>query len=1657
MEVSPATLDRVHECYGRGLYLQAFETAREAGPIASWTGTAARLIGGRLAWNTGASRLGNWLITQAWRRDRASPEAFYYRMLVVFGRHGPLAAWNLLKARGDPVEARPEIRADLWAIRARSAAVLRDFEAADACLRRAEEIVPGRAWTGVERSDVLELEDRYEDSLAAAREALASRPWYRPAVQATAHALMLLDRNPEALELLQEADRRLESGLVALMLADLQAEMGLHAQARLTLDRVVHLMPLADEAFTKLLAARQADAAYFAGDLQAAAEFGRRSEFPFHRRMAENLTRSPAPEPRRVHLPVRFVRQHHLTCSPATLTAISHFWGVPAEHLDVAGEICYDGTPSHSEREWADRHGLEAREFTVTPESAQELLDLGIPYTLTTTEPGNGHLQAVVGYDRIRGTLLIRDPTIPRTGEFIVDATLQRYRSTGPRGMVLLPRAEAGKISSLALPDAPAYDRLYAVQRALKNHDRPAARAACDALAAEHPGHRLSLQARYAIATYDGDRTEALATLERQQALFPDDGCIRLFRLACLQDLDRRDERLALLRQWVESAEAPPIASTMLARELQGDARERDTAERFLRRSIRACPQDAPAYRCLADLRWSQRRFEEATELYRFAACLDDRNESCSMACFTATRHLRRTDEALRFLEGRCRILQQRSGGPAATLFQALDQLERTHEAFEVLDRALAIRPEDGDLHLFAAEARARFGEMERAKQHLGAARGRSREVSWLRSAAYLAGVQGDIVAACERWKEVVAAEPLHLPSQQEVARLLAETRGRPAALDHLKATAARFPHHSDLHALWIEWLRPEGPGAVEPVARKLVETNPANAWARRELALALARLGRREEAQSEAAQAHLLEPMVPGSGCMRGTLASLAGRFDEARAAFREAILLSVDVVYAQSELLSLCTTTAERREALSFIRGELGRQAVFGEGLLAWRALAGDTLSPEELLAALRESLAARPDRWDSWSAVILQLAEAGRLDEAEPLAREATARFPLVPGAWLDLAHVCRLRTDVAGERAALGQALQINSRSEIAAQRLAESHERAGEFPRAREILERAIAASPLEATSHGSLASILWQLGEREAAVARLEHAVNLSPGYAWGWSTLSDWLRVLGRPLRVAEMARDLVARRPGDPTSWSVLARALEGPETLEERLQALERAVSLDVSNWEAHDLRATLLAEAGRYDDALAACCPASLGGSPPPELRGRLAWVHALRGSLKEAIAFMRTVVEEDPAYRWGWACLADWYEQSGDVGKQVEAAQALLHLAPNAAAAHRYLGDARLRAKDREGARAAYARAIELDPDNPAGFSLLEMRINDSDLDGASSLLECLRPHMRAPLVCRFETLLALRRKEFPEAIRSFAALCRDREADEWCVNTAASAMFDSSVSREADAALDGIVRESAAGAPAAALWASRCVEKGRWWRLRRGLPHLDRESEGWHGVHSTLVQALGEGQHSWVFRWLFWKEHDRYLQRTSTWGAAGYAFVALGRYRRAAQWMSDWERRHDLEPWMLTNLAEALRRCGRDAAAMQANRRALELPRDHVRGNHAVWVAFEEAISGHREMAEKWRREYAFDDLRPYYRFVHLLAEALLKQDSLQETNPEGAFEAASSRLQTAAESYPFFRRVPELMRAWRATVRRIAARRGGFFARLWSGWRMLG
>ncbi len=1642
--ISATDLGRVSELYDKGLYLQAHAAAESLGPFEQWAGASARIMAGRLVRALGGERRGRRLLISAWRNER-SGEACYYRAWRLIEERGPLPAWQFMCAQGDELrDTLARLQSDWLALHATVLGTLRDFDRAEQWLRRAEAIDPANPWVWVERATLMEAEDRYDEALAAAQHALRLHPWFRAAVQGAGHLLMLLDRDDEALALLTEASARLECAWIEAQLADLQCELGQYENARLSLARYRQLAPLLEKPQEQWLNGRLSDLACLCGDDESELRYAEASEYPFFKRAAERLREADATA-RRVQLPVGFVRQHHLTCVPATLSTISRFWRQPADHLSVAEAICYDGTSAHSERKWAEDNGWVVREFRVSQDDAVALIDRGVVFTLTTVDPGNAHLQAVIGYDTRRGTLLVRDPSVRTVGEMAMKEMLEHYRATGPRGMAMAPQEKAALLDGLSLPESDAYDQLYGVQQALATHNRERAGELVAALTEAAADHRLTLQAQWAMASYDDDQSRLLAVVEKLLAQFPDDVNLKLAKSSCLRTLARRDERLEFLRSSCAGQDSDPLFWQQYAQELSDDAREHPRAWRLLQRALRRRPLEAGNYHLLAGILWQQRRFAEALELYRFAACLKDTDEGFVRSYFIASRHLKQTDAAFEFLESRFRRFGKRSSAPARTLFEARDMVGQDVAALDALRDGLRLRPEDGELLLFAADAFARQGDFATASSLLAKAEGNAPRSGWLRTAAAIAVYRGELNAALTLWRQVDEAEPMAPDVSRNVAQRLAETAKPEAAIEYLRQKADRFPHNYALHQLLVEWLR-DDPAAAETALERLIEIDPADAWARRELAHTLGQLKRFDEALAALEIARALDPQAPSCYCVLGQLQADSGSLEAAKTSYRQAIQLSVDTGYAINQLIVLSTTAQERRAELEFIRQELMRQVLFGDGLLAWREQATGTLEAEECLTLLQAALAARPDLWQSWSAVTGQLVELQRLDEALAHAQQATERFSLTPRIWYDLALVQQARLDRAGEIEALRQALSISPGWGLAAQQLADVYVREGELPQARELLERAATHAPLDPYNQGCLADVLWKLKDRAQALERVRRAVTIEPGYDWGWRALHDWSNEMQRAEVAVECAREIARQRSGEARSWLILARTLGGAETIDERLAALDRAAALNPRATEAYGLRAGLLAEAKRWDEALAACRPDVFGDEQPAELRSAAAWIEAERGNRTAAISQMKALLADEPGYYAGWNRLADWQREAEAQAGYLEAAQAMARLAPNDAIALGYLGDARLANDDRHGAKAALQRAMRLDPEYKfASRTLFDLQLEDHELQDAAGTLELLHKYIGGNVARLREIRLLLRRAEFDAAAAQFRACCLSPETGSDELELALDASTEKRWQKLTGKVLDEMLEHPESNPEAGALWVrGRRLLKCRWrlWRLPEDRPAWRRASEAY-------LEALADAKlKDWIRSYV--RKHRAALRRhADSWSAVCYALMTVGDFKAAVNWAADWRQRDDLRPWMLLNYALALRNLKQDRAAYAVSKQALTLPEDHLSDAHRLLLVLDDALAGKALVAKAQFDEISSSELREWDRFVYEMLSALFAFHADGSTG-----EQQISRLIALAREAKFFARSRVLVRAHRRIVLSIARADGRTARALWRlGW----
>lgn len=1653
MSASSAVWDprEVERLYEQGLYMQAWRLGTSAVPLREWPGTEGLVLAGRLAANIGAPRLAHALHLRAWRRDPSHPQAHLYYATGLLHRFGPLAALEFMGAQKDHANHGAVVRSSLAALRAGALAMFRDFERADEALREAEALAPADPWIHVNRSHFLELADAYDEAMAANSRALELQPWFRPAVQQRAHLLQLLHRTEDAILHLGEALEHIESSSVAGMLVFLLHERERWQEAAAALDRFEELSPIAEPQLRRWIAAMRSNLAYQRGDEATALELARLVETRFHRHVERVLARPPTAA--RKLLPVEFVRQHHMTCGPATLTALCRWFGHEADHLEVAERICYGGTSAYSERHWAEERGFVVREFTLTERNARTLIDRELPFGVATYGATSGHMQAVIGYDDRRDVLLVRDPYQPFVNEWSVAEFFEHYRATGPRAMLMIPRERAGAHADIELEDESLFDALYRVEAALESHDHDRAYRELHALIDLHPDHLLGLVARRAICAYEQDMLGLLSVANRLCDLYPANERYLLMKLGALGEFGRREERIALLEEAVRRPLSDPVFALTLAQELMTDGRAHAEAERHLRAALRRAQLSRQGMWLSSRLALERGDTTRALEHARFAACLEETDERLAANYFALCHAEGRVDEALRFLRQRFARFARRSSLPAQGLFAALERMGHAVEGFTVLDQALEARPTDAGLALFAAAAHARYGRITRARELMERAQPSANRRSSLRVQAEIEVCAGDMARSLACWREVLELEPLDPGAWSAFIQLIEATEGPGKKLAELHALAGSYPFHAPIQRLCIQALGAEHPAETVELLERLLERHPEDGSARRELALRFAELGRGDEALATAEMACELEPRESAAHAVRGVVLERSGRLRESLAALRHAVELDADTPGAIAQMITIAGELDEGPAALEFARAELGRQAMNGMGIVAWVNAARGRVDAERVLTTLRGWREQRPELWIMHWVLAQELLSKGLPAEASPVIEAATARFPLQTALWLLRGTAQEMLGDPAGQRASAEQACAVGPTSSDALHMLARCHLCDGNHEPACELLERAATVSPLNLACHHLLITTLLAADRNEDAMRCAERMLHLLPREGGAWELHLAVARALGQGERTLDLARNAVKERSGDARHWLILAQMLDAPGQEVERETSLARALEIDPSLFRAADMLAEHLTLHGRPQEALAALERCRPERAEKVFADGRRAWILSQTERREEALAEFESLVRTHPHYLWARAHLVELCRQMDRKEAYYDAARGLADLAPDEARSQVYLGHAALLLERKEEAESCMKRALALDPSQGfAGEQILRLQLDAGRLEDARQTFErvhaLLEPDDRALLNMRL--VCAEGNREAASAL--LREKCRDPEVSAHGLWYVAGEMDARGLLKEALGVLDeAVVREDSCP-HVGSVWMERFTRNKAWDQaLERFLSLPARVPAAPSSAHHLLERAYDADEWSIVRRLV--AEREALLREDpECWGEVARHLLAVSDFKTVVHWCRDWKR-NDARPWMLLNLASALWSWGDLDGASEVSRHACTLESDHTTALHEVWLAAARIVEQDLTRAHPHHVRASSMQRGEYYEHLFKMIAVALDMDAAPD--PKAFFPRARRRID-ALSAAKRSRRTAPVGRVHLACVRAIARKRGGVRATLWAFWQRM-
>ena len=592
---TPQHLSDLQRLYDAGQFVTAYRQAEAIAPLCQWRGTEARVLAARMARSVGARRSGDAYACRAFREAPRAARAFIHAAYSHLSRFGPLRTWEFLNTHEAQIDKyEPEDLRDRMLLRCQILAMMRDFVSAEQFLQDARRLDVKDSYWFVVAASMRIYQGEHDEAVQLGRQCLKEHPWYYPAVQLAAAELALQSRMPEAVELLEQAVNHIDTPLLWQQLAAYYMNANRLDDSLKAIDAMEACCPHSDREMINSLRFCRYDLLYRKNDRHAAAaELEQMQLGPAKSRTREQIERmlsrirDDRSTSRRVQLEVPFIHQQYDTCAPTTLAMLCAYWGRPTDHRAIAAEVCYGGTPGFRQRQWAVENGWNAREFTLTENVAVQLVDRGVPFALTTSDPDSGHLMAVAGYDTCRETLIIRDPRQPLLADYPLADLLKRYADTGPLCLVIWPDHSNHLLQDLPLPDADILDKWHQVQVALDRHQREDAHRLVEEMAATHGDHRAVLYARLSISGYDLDAAAQIATVDKLLQAYPDSTLLALHKIHRLKDVARPAHRMELLEELARRPETHPGVWTQLATELLADARQHGRGRNLLRRALR--------------------------------------------------------------------------------------------------------------------------------------------------------------------------------------------------------------------------------------------------------------------------------------------------------------------------------------------------------------------------------------------------------------------------------------------------------------------------------------------------------------------------------------------------------------------------------------------------------------------------------------------------------------------------------------------------------------------------------------------------------------------------------------------------------------------------------------------------------------------------------------------------------------------------------------------------------------------------------------------------------------------------------------------------------------------------------------------------------------
>lgn len=1325
------------------------------------------------------SRLGNdrgsdALLLRVWRRNRRDPELLIRILFYKLHTEGPVLAKRFCHKHHDLLVQATDSTIDLAVFEVMVWIRQKDFAAATKLLNELKQKNPDNQWLLRVELMLLREQQLHQEAAELSLQYYSLYPNDLMLVSVV-KSMMSAQRHDEAIQLLIKYSPSFQNCDLWSDLIYLSAKAQDWDTCQAAISRFESTCITPDRTFREQLLVNKAKIALSSQDQTQALQYLAQCTFSYNKSLFCNLQRfqlQTGPAERLLNVPL--VRQSHMTCAPATLTALASYWGDQVSQQDIIEKICYDGTPDTLERQWLRDHQYAFVEFELTEQLTYQLIDADLPFALVTTDGYNSHLQAVTGYNKALGLAYLMDPSSAHRVDYLLSVGLVREAHAGPRALLFVPDKQKHLLDTFDFPARHLFVHTDLFCVALEKRDLASAHQQLHQMQSLDPEHRLTVIAQRRLAIAQHDELEIARQNQRILQHYPNQVPWHISLFHSLKNQGLAQQALSYLTEQANRLNHLELWIALFSY-LSNQHQHKTQSQQILKKlELRGC-YNAEVYQQLADYYWQERDYEHACEYYFISCNLDQTQSSYFESYFKACRFLNRTEHAIALLEQNYFKYRQRSALPAISLCKALNWQSREQQGLDILYQALQFRPDDQELIHFTLEQLLLNGQQTELQRLLVEKTALLSESECWYWQGKLAKASGDYADAAQFHQKRFQLTPWKTSIAEAYFQVLLDagnTEELRQQLTNLSQLQANQPVLQDYLADW----HPDEQVSATAVEKLAAEFPHHDVYQRRRIHLLL-KQNRLDEAENAALQ--LLRQM-PHKEANQILLAQVWKQQKKITAAYEQvktSLSQDIDFTDAIDLLFELSETPSQQKASLAFMYEQMQIQTLYGNSIWYYWFNGEQLLDDQQQQDFISRILLSHCHLWESrvvWSRILKNCDLHASLEQLQKAAED----FPLLPRVHLELADTYRLLGDKTQAISSYQQAVLINPKWSYAQRRLVEYLEEQAEFELAYNSLCHAIKYLPTDGLIHGFMADALLRTQQSQSAITHLTTAVKHNPEYPWAWRQLKKWTGEQGDKDFAQRLAEELVRERPTKVGPLLALTYVTEQPE---HKIQSWLKVLELAPRRLDVHQSLLEFYVKQGQFNELFAHITQHFPEQQKPLEIIAVQAKAYEETGQTELAIDLLSAVLQEQNCELSYWEHLLALQGYAENKTAQQQTALLLLEKQPHQAASLAVSAEILLSADQPalvEKAEAALKYACQLAPSNQSVvLTYADYLLEQKHYQECGELLESIRQFHTNQWINQRQILLHLALEQQQLASELWVELVLSKEENFWLYNS----------------------------------------------------------------------------------------------------------------------------------------------------------------------------------------------------------------------------------------------------------------------------------------